>query len=101
MKYPRIFLGVTTTILVAAGLTAAKRFGSTHTAYYCTLGSSGLGFGKCIAIQSTCTGAGVLQCYYDFTVDGIVYSANVYRSGINGQPCTSACFSPIKYEIEH
>jgi len=98
MKRPRLFLGITTVLLSIVGVAAAKHFGHSRTAFYCSLGS------RCISISTVCTSSGFNQCTYAFTTvtngDITTHNQNVYMSGVNGGLCAT-CTMPIKYATEH
>jgi len=95
MKRSRFFLGITTTLLAAAGVMATRHYGDSKTRFYITKGQ-----GFCKGVVSVCTAGGTHQCYY---TTGIIFIDRfpLFTKGPEGVfPGGSRCTSPLKYNVE-
>lgn len=87
MHRSKIFLGVTSRLLVVAGLADSKKFASAATRYYCSAN-----FFVCKRAMSTCVYTSVghstlRMCTISFTQGGDILNAWVYTEGRDNCPC--------------
>jgi len=95
MKRPKIFLGVTTFLLVIASVATAKFFGPPTQRWYITFAGN-----KCVSLNNiTCTSGpnpmGVRQCTTTVTIGGITRHLKVYTQGAVG--AAANCIGPLLY----
>jgi len=97
MKNSKLFLGITTLLLSAAGLFATKHFGPSIGRFYITINQS-----YCKRVNSICTNGGVNQCYYTVCSMFSCVRYPLFSKGPEGHfPAGSACTSPVKYQVEN